>query len=77
MKTESSHFLHMSTQHEGGGLPPSEGCFWEFTEGLHLSLKYFSDGLNSVAGLELGREWMSDEIYLRLDFVLFQSRFEK
>jgi hypothetical protein len=52
-------------------------AFREFTEGLRLSLKYFSDGLNSVAGLELGRERMSDEIYLRLDFVLFQSRLEK
>jgi hypothetical protein len=52
-------------------------AFWEFTEGLRLSLKYFSDGLNSVAGLELGGERISDEIYLRLDFVLFQSRLEK
>jgi len=52
-------------------------AFWEFAEGLRLSLKYFSDGFNSVAGLELGRERMSDEIYLRLDFVLFQSRLEK
>ena len=52
-------------------------AFWEFTEGLGLSLKYFGDGLNSVAGLELGRERMSDEIYLCLDFVLFQSRLEQ
>ena len=52
-------------------------ALWEFTEGLGLSLKYFSDGSNSVAGLELGRERMSGEIYLCLDFVLFQSRLEK
>ena len=52
-------------------------AFWEFTEVLGLSLKYFSDGLNSVAGLELGCERMSDEIYLCLGFVLFQSRLEK
>jgi len=52
-------------------------AFREFTEGLCLSLKYFSDGFNSVAGLKLGRERMSDEIYLRLDFVLFQSRLKK
>jgi hypothetical protein len=52
-------------------------AFREFTEGLRLPLKYFSDGFNSVAGLELGRERMSDEIYLRLDLVLFQSRLKK
>jgi hypothetical protein len=54
-------------------------AFLEFTEGLRMSesLKYFSDGFNSVAGLELGRERMSDEINLRLDFVLSQSRQEK
>jgi len=27
--------------------------------------------------LELGREWVSEEIYLRLDFILFQSRLKK
>jgi len=52
-------------------------AFWEFTEGLGLPLKYFSDGFNSVAGFEMGGERISDEIYLRLDFVLFQSRLEK
>jgi hypothetical protein len=45
----------------------------EFAKSLCLFLKSLSDGLNGVAEVELGREWMFEEIYPRLFFVLLQS----
>jgi hypothetical protein len=45
----------------------------EFAESLCLFLKSLSDGLNGVAEVEVCREWMFEEIYPRLFFVLLQS----
>jgi hypothetical protein len=45
----------------------------EFAESLCSFLKNLSDGLNGVAEVELGCEWMFEEIYPRLFFVLLQS----
>lgn len=42
-----------------------------------LLLKSLSDGLNSVAALELGREWVSDEVYPRHLFIFLQSSLKK
>jgi len=38
-------------------------AFSEFTEGSCLVLKSLSDGLNCVAVLKLGCEWVFDEVY--------------
>jgi len=45
----------------------------EITEGLCLLLNSLSDGLDGVAALEFVGEWMLDEIYIRLLFILLQS----
>jgi len=45
----------------------------EITEGLCLLLNSLSDGLHGVAALEFVGEWMLDEIYIRLLFILLQS----
>ena len=42
----------------------------EFTEGPRLLLKDFNHGLNRDTTLELDREWVSDEVYPRLIFIL-------
>ena len=49
----------------------------EFTEGLRLLLKDFSDGLNRAAALELDCKWMLEEVDPRLVFVLIQSRLKE
>jgi len=38
-----------------------------------LLLNSLSDGLDGVAALEFVGEWMLDEIYIRLLFILLQS----
>jgi hypothetical protein len=41
----------------------------EITEGACLAIKCFSDRFNGVAVLELDGEWVSEEVYRRLDFI--------
>ena len=49
----------------------------EFKEGFCLILKSLSDGLNRVATLKLGCEWVSDEVYPRHFFIFLQSGLKK
>ena len=46
-------------------------------ECLRLLLKDFSDGLDGVTVVELEGEWVSLEVYPRLDLVLVQSRLKE
>ena len=78
----------LGMNHGGGKLMKSLGdmlkqcyelivAFSEFTEGLRLLLKEFSDRKERVTEVELVGKWMSSEVYPRLNLILAQSRLKE
>ena len=49
----------------------------EFMEGLRLLLKDSSEGLDRITAVELEGQWISLEVYPRLELILVQSRLKE